>query len=287
MAPRLQDVAHPLPRLVLQAAGGLGVCAHGGAHNCLLTLVPEAGHSDAEARGKGNSGPRVTSPACPQGASPASWVSGVPPWVGRSRPLYTEPGGIGLASWVGRGGRGRWTRPPSRGCAPGAETSARPTPRGLPAPGAGIRAPATGQAVCRATPPVALSPSTAACGAKPLRAAATQPGPVGRFWMPCPPRACGGGELPTASGRDFLHREPPQEKGRFRQPLPKGWTPRPEHQAPSRSPKPPGLGGGAGPWGGGAGAPSCAPPALQRALRRGFAHHPGDGPRGRSLTRVT
>lgn len=63
--------------------------AHGGAHNCLLTLVAEAGHSDAEARGKGNSGPRVTSPACPQGASPASRVSGAPPWVGRSRPLHT------------------------------------------------------------------------------------------------------------------------------------------------------------------------------------------------------
>lgn len=123
--------------------------AHGGAHNCLLTLVAEAGHSDAEARGKGNSGPRVTSPACPQGASPALWVSGRPLGWAEAGPSTRGPGGIGLASWVGRGCRGLWTRPPSGGCAPGAEPSAPLALRGLPAPGAGMGAPATEQAVCR------------------------------------------------------------------------------------------------------------------------------------------
>lgn len=150
-----------------------GVCAACGRTQAGLRKLPR------RHRGPGQKRPRslVISPACPQGASLASWGPGVGAvsWVVEALHVVTLPSPA--ASWMGSGGPA-WARSPSHWAS---QPSASPAPSGLPPSG-----PWDLSASCPPGPPPATSPVTPPSIGL-LRAVVTPSGPVRTFWTPGPP----------------------------------------------------------------------------------------------------
>lgn len=144
-----------------------GACAACGRTQARLRKLPRRHRGPAQKR------PRslAISPACPQGASLASWGPGVGAlsWVVEALHVVTLPSQA--ASWMGSGGPA-WARSPSHWAS---QPSASPAPSGLPPSG-----PWDLSASCPPGPPPATSPVTPPSIGL-LRAVVTPSGPVRRF----------------------------------------------------------------------------------------------------------